>query len=312
MQWVSGMTLSAATVTLGPEGPTLTAGPALPVEALVLGKPVTEVAAFLPRLFNLCRAAQGIAARLSLGLPTTEDPTAEIIRDHLLKLCITLPRAFGLAPIPLPSPNHDATRPAPSPSLPPREEGRGRVDSAADLLGSNGLPSYPGDIDGPLSPLFQHVAATFPPGIATCPALPTPQDPLAEGAYENSAAGRQSRHPLLEAIERTHGRGPLWRLSGLMADLEAALQNRLPAPTVTKGTATVPAARGSYALRITQTNGLVTGLTRRTPTDHSFVTGGALLMSLASLPPSMHHLAPLVVTLHDPCIPVTVREAADA
>lgn len=305
------MTLSAATVTLGPR-PTLTAAAPLPVEALVLGKPVAEAAELLPRLFNLCRAAQGMAAKLSLGLPVTEDPTAEIIRDHALKLCITLPRAFGLDPTPVPTIGLQAHPPAASASLPPGGGGMGRGGSAADLLGPTGLAHDPAGIEGPFAPLFRHVAKTFPPDVATCPALPAPQDPLAHGAFENSAAGRQSAHPLLRHIEQTHGRGPLWRLVGLMADLDAALNNRLPAPTVTDGTATVPAARGSYALRIIQRDGLVTGITRRTPTDHLLAPGGALLQSLANLPEPLHHLAPQVIALHDPCLPVTVREAADA
>lgn len=304
------MTISAATVTLGLQ-PILTAAAPLPLDALLLGKPVAEVADLLPRLFNLCRAAQGAAARLSLGLPVTEDPIAEIIRDHVLKLCITLPKSVGLDPIPRPAADLQAPRPAPGTSLPLPGGGSGR-GYAATLLGPDGLPTDPADISGPLAPLFQRVARTFPPDIATCNALPTPDTPVAEGAFENSAAGRQSAHPLLRRIEQTHGRGPLWRLAGLMADLDAALAGRLPSSTVTDGTATVPAARGTYALRISHRNGLVTGITRRTPTDHILAPGGALLQSLASLPEPLHHLAPQVIALHDPCIPVTVREAADA
>ncbi|HLQ18034.1 MAG TPA: hydrogenase expression/formation protein HupK, partial [Tabrizicola sp.] len=268
----------------------------LPLEALVLGKTVAEAAELLPRLFNLCRMAQGLAANLSLGRPATEDATAEILRDHVLKLCVTLPKAFNLPPTPIPL-------------------SRGAemaLAGAADLLGPNGLANDPAEMSGPLAPLFRHIAATFPPGIAACPALPVPRDPLAEGPFENSAAGRQSHHPLLRRIEETHGRGPLWRLAGLMADLEAALQNRLPKPTVINGTATVPAARGTYALRITHRNGIVTGLTRRTPTDHMLAPDGALLKSLATLPEPLHHLAPQVIALHDPCVPVTVREAQHA
>ena len=304
------MTLAAATVTFGPEGPVLTAGPALPVEALVLGRPVAEAADLLPRLFNLCRRAQGTAARLSLGLPATDDPCAEVIRDHLLKLCITLPRAFGLAPLPIP------TRPSTdSASLTPGGGGMGwggHGQAVTALLGPNGLPDAPGDVTGPLVPLFHHVAATFPPGMATTTALPAPPAPLAEGAFENSPAGRQSHHPLLRQIERTHGRGPLWRLAGLMADLDAALNHRLPAPGLSDRTATVPAARGTYALRLTQAGGLVTGLARRTPTDHLLAPGGALIQSLATLPATHRHLASQVIALHDPCIPVIVREATHA
>jgi hypothetical protein len=305
------MTHSSVTITFRPDGPTLTAGPPLPVEALVLGKPVAEVADLLPRLFNLCRMAQGLAAKLSLDLPAPENPTSEIIRDHVLKLCIALPQAFGLSPLALPDLAVEAPQLPPRASLPLPGGGSGR-GSPAILLGPNGLPSDPDDFAGPLAPLVQRVARTFPPGIATCDALPEPTSPLAKGAFENSAAGRQSSHPMLQRIEQTHGRGPLWRLAGLMADLDAALQNRLPAPTVTDGTATVPAARGTYALRITHQGGIVTGLTRRTPTDHLLAPGGALVQSLASLPEPLRHLASQVIALHDPCVPVTVREAADA
>lgn len=308
----------AATIILGPR-PGLRPAPPLPLDALLLGKPLAEVADLLPRLFNLCRAAQGMAARLSLGLPTTGDPRAEILRDHALKLCITLPRAFGLAPLPLP---HPATNGGAS--LPPGGGGMGWGGTGswgesgpwggplAGLLGPKGLACAPDRIEGPLAPLFHLVAATFPPGMATTAALPPPPGPLAEGAYENSPAGRQSQHPLLCAIETSHGRGPLWRLAGLMADLGAALDDRLPAPSVTDGIATVPAARGAYALRLTHANGIVTGLSRRTPTDHLLAPGGALLQALATLPATHHHLAPQVIALHDPCIPVTVREAQDA
>ncbi len=279
------MTLSAATVTLGLH-PTLTAAAPLPVEALVLGRPVAEAAELLPRLFNLCRAAQGLAAKLSLGLPATEDPVAEILRDHVLKLCITLPRSLGQDPRPIPS-------------------------APADLLGPGGLPATP---DGLLAQdtLARAIDRRFPAGVAVSAALPSPVQPLAEGAFENSAAGRQAAHPLLRAVEATRGRGPLWRYAGLLADLEAALTGRLPPAQVVDGTAIVPAARGTYALRLTQANGLVTGITRRTPTDHLLAPGGALLQSLASLPASLHPLAPQVIALHDPCIPVTVREAQDA
>jgi hypothetical protein len=280
------MTLSAATVTLGPGGPTLAAAAPLPVEALVLGKPAAEAAELLPRLFSLCRAAQGMAARLALGLPAGEDPRAEILRDHLLALCVTLPRAFGLAPRPIPA-------------------------DAASLLGPGGLPDRPAALIE-ADPLAACIAQTFPPGAALCAALPRPPDPLAEGAFENSPAGRQADHPLMRAIEAGHGRGPLWRYAGRLVDLEAALSGRLPAARLADGVAIVPAARGAYALRLTVAGGIVTGLARRTPTDHLLASGGALLQALAGLPGALRALAPQIVTLHDPCIPVTIREVQDA
>lgn len=271
------MTLASATVAFGPGGPVLRAGAGLPIEVMVLGRPVAEAVEMLPRLFNLCRVAQGMAARLSLGMPAAGDLRAEVVREHVLKLCVLLPRALGMAPLAIPA----------DPSV---------------LVGA----------EGPLAPLARRIAGMFAPGEACCDALPLPPGPLAEGAFENSAAGRQAGNYLLRQVEASHGRGPLWRLFGLVADLEAALQGRLPEPTVTDGVACVPATRGAYGLRMTQAAGIVTGITRRTPTDHILAPGGALMQSLARLPAAKRALAPLVIALHDPCIPVTLREVQDA
>lgn len=287
------MTPSAVTLTLGPRGPSLVAAPALPLERLVIGRPATEAAGLLPRLFNLCGAAQGLAARLSLGLARDGAPAAqalrrEVIRDHAARLCVILPRALGMAAIPVPA-------------------------DPATLLGPEGLPAE--NLDGwksPVAPLVRRIAVSFAVGVAVCPPLPAPPEPLAQGAFENSAAGRQSEHPLLRSIEARCGRGPLWRLAGILADLEAALTGRLPEPKVERGVAVVPASRGAYALRLTETGGVVTGIERRTPTDHMLAPGGALLRALASLPCPLHPLAGAVIALHDPCVPVTVREVADA
>ncbi len=284
------MSLAAATVSFGSNGPVLTAAGSLPVESLVLGRPVAEVAELLPRVFNICRAAQGAAARLALGLAPESEPAAEVIRDHVLKLCILLPRCFGWPAIPLPA------RPM-------------------ELLGVAGLPSDVSELEmwtNPVADSARAIAREFPPGAAASAVLPVPPHPLAEGAFENSAAGRQAHHPLLQSVEGHYGRGPLWRYFGLLADLEAALAGRLPKPNVENGVASVAAARGSYALRIEQSGGLVTAMTRRTPTDHLLAPEGALLQSLQSLPHKLRHLANQVIALHDPCIPVTISEAAHA
>jgi hypothetical protein len=284
------MTLSAASVRFAAAGPVLRAEAPLPVEALVLGRPVAEVADLLPRLFNLCRAAQGTAARLALGLPATDaDPMAEIIRDHMLKLCVTLPRAFGAEEVPI-------------------------AGAASRLPGSTGLPERLAELarwDSPAAGLAIRLMRSFAAGVAVTVPLP-PAPPLGEGAFENSAAGRQSGHPLLREVEAEIGRGPLWRYLGLLADLQAALLQQLPAPQLMAGIAVVQAARGTYALKITQAAGLVTGMVRRTPTDHLLAPGGALVQALASLPPGLRALAPAVIALHDPCVPVAVSEVQDA
>ena len=289
------MTLSAAFVTFGPDGPHLTAAAPLLVEAMVLGRKGAEAAELLPRLFNLCRGAQGLAARMALGLAESDsgdEVQREILRDHVLKICVTLPLVFGRERLAVPT-----------------EPGM--------LLGAKGLPlclRNVQDWDSPAAGLAKDLLSTFGPGQAVCAALPAPpmDAPLTRGAFENSAAGRQADHPLLSEIEVNFGRGPLWRYLGLLADLEAASLGDLPHARVCGDIAVVPAARGAYALRLSQYAGLVTGIDRCTPTDHLLAPLGALMQSLTSLPSTLRHLAPHVIALHDPCIPVTVREASHA
>ncbi len=253
------MTLAGAEITLTDAGPVLETAPPLPVETLLLGRPAGEVAALLPRLFNLCPMAQGLAARMALGMDTAGfDTGAEILRDHAVKLCVTLPRAFGLPVIAMPV----VTAP--------------RLEQARGLLGAGGLPLTMAGLErwqAPLAGLARHLQASFAEGVAVTAVLP-PAPPLAEGAFENSAAGRQEDHPLLQAVQARFGRGPLWRALGLMADLEAAVTGHLPAPRLRGGVAVVPAARGAYALRLTTAGGMLTGFARRTPTDHLLAPGG--------------------------------------
>ncbi|MBL4929271.1 hypothetical protein [Fuscibacter oryzae] len=286
---------SGTEIRLSPGAMQITRAPALPLAGLVVGKPVREVAALLPRLFNLCRMAQGAAARAALGLPpetTTADLAAEVLRDHLAALFVTLPPLLGLAP-----------------ARPPQSA------IAQALFGMGGLPRNLPDLNlwlasgAGVSPLAQAVSRAFPGRMASAPALPAPNDPLADGPYDTSLAARRAGHPLLTALESERGRSPLWRLMVRLVDAEACLRGDLPAVTVANGTALAPAARGTYALRLTHAGGLVTTITRRTPTDHLLAPGGMLHHSLMGSPPA---LAPLVIALHDPCEPVTLREVRHA
>jgi hypothetical protein len=282
------VTFGAADLVLGPGGPRVLARPAA-AERLVPGRPASEVADLLPRLFNLCRAAQSQAARLALGLPPgAEDPAAEALRDHQAKVFVTLRRDFGLPPV-VPRPL------APLPS------------SLAELAAWMEAAT-------PEADLARAIRAAFSPGWAVVPrmAFPVGMAAFAPGPFDNSAAGRQAAHPLLAALERLGGRGPLWRYLGLLADAEAAAAGLLPAPVVGAEGAVVQAARGAYALRIAQEGGVVTAMTRITPTDHQLAPDGPLTRALAALPADRGRLAPLVLALHDPCLPVTVREAGDA
>ncbi len=286
------MTLGAAQILAGSAGWRLDRQPGPDLAALVIGRPVEEVAALLPRLFNLCRMAQSTAACLALGLPGEGDPGAEVIRDHLAQIFVTLRRAFGMAPL--------------------------RPDVAGVFGPAGGLPRDPGELTGwmsadiPAADLARAVVQCFPTGMAVCRPLPAPQGAMT-GAFENSPAGRQASHPLLRAIEADQGRGPLWRYLGMLADLEAALAGQLPAPRrLPDGTAVVQAARGAYALRLAQSAGRVTDMTRVTPTDHQLAPGGALEQALAGLPTHRADLALRLVALHDPCILVTLPEVCHA
>ncbi|GGH43305.1 hydrogenase expression/formation protein HupK [Frigidibacter albus] len=286
------MTLGAAQILAGRTGWRIDRQPGPDLAALVIGRPVEEVAALLPRLYNLCRMAQSTAACLALGLPCEGDPGAEVIRDHLARIFVTLRRAFGMAPL--------------------------RPDVAGVFGPAGHLPRNVGELSGwltsdlPAAELARAVVQSFSAGMAVCRPLPAPQG-TQTGAFENSPAGRQAAHPLLRAIEADQGRSPLWRYLGMLADLEAALAGQLPAPRcLPGGTAIVQAARGAYALRLDQSDGRVTTMLRVTPTDHQLAPGGALEQALAGLPAQRPDLALRLIALHDPCIPVTLAEPCHA
>lgn len=280
------MTLGAARIVQGPEGWRIDRQPGPDLAALLTGQRVDTVAALLPRLFNLCRMAQTTAAQIALGLPADGDTGAEVIRDHLARIFVTLRASFGLAP----------QRPDSAGGLP---------RSLADLTDWLASPL-------PAAELGRAVALSFPRPLGRVPALPAPQG-ASPGAFENSPAGRQAAHPLLRALESEQGRSPLWRYMGMLADLQAARAGALPPPLrLPNGTAVVQAARGAYALRLGQAGGLVTTVLRLTPTDHQLAPGGALSQALATLPADRADLAMRLVALHDPCIPVTLSEVSHA
>jgi hypothetical protein len=274
----------------------------LPVSVLVRGRPAGEVADLLPRLFSICREAQGLAVRLALGLPAGPGAEAavqaEVRRDHLLKLCLHWPALLGL----------------PVPGLP---RGGPAGDPGPHLLGDRALPedgaaleAWIGSGEG-AAPLFAALYRAFAPGeaVADLP-LVSAATALEAEARENSAAARQAGHPFLRAVEAARGRGPLWRAAACLVE---CVQDVLPAPVVLPdGTAVVPAARGLYAVRALADRGRVSALSRRTPTDHLTAPGGALEQALAALPAGKAALIPLMVDILSPCLPVSIREVQGA
>jgi hypothetical protein len=271
----------------------------------MMGRSAEDAAALLPRLFGLCSAAQGLAMRISLGLPVTaSDHDAlrrEMLRDHLAKLCLRWPALLGLPTRPLPKGWADGT------------------DVPETLLGG----SAPPDADGfaewltrgrGVAPVLAALTRVFAPGEAAAD-LPEvqPATILAATAVENSAAMRHANHPVLRAIEASQGRGPLWRAAGRLFDALACATGDLPAPhRLADGTAIVPTARGLYGIRARATDGLVTGFARCTPTGHLCATGGVLERALGTLRSRTPACVALLADILDPCVPVLVREAADA
>lgn len=273
--------------------------PPLALAALLAGRTPEDAATLLPRLFNLCGAAQGLAARLSLGLapaPGAEAALArEVLRDHLLALCLVLPAAAGLPGRPLP-----AGWQADADVAPQLWGGEAPARLGPWLASGAGLAPLLARLDERFGPA-QGRASPLP--LAGADSMDQPQ-PL-----ENSPAGRHASHPLMRQAEARAGRGPLWRALGRLLDAVAAARGDLPAPVLrADGLAVVPAARGLYALRLGLAEGRIAQVARITPTDHMLAPGGTLGAALATL--STPALAPLLVALHDPCLPVTLRGTA--
>ena len=175
---------AALGIVLRPEGArlavNLTPPDPLPVAAMLLGRPPEEVAVMLPRLFNLCGAAQGHAARLALGLAVEAAPARrEILRDHLAKLCLIWPKLLGLRPQPLP--DHWAEG---GPALQDWLWGGEKPgDLWQFLISGRGV-----------APLLATLGHAFAPGEAVA-VLPPLFDPMALTAQENSPAGRVADEP---------------------------------------------------------------------------------------------------------------------
>ncbi|MEX0340011.1 MAG: hydrogenase expression/formation protein HupK [Arenibacterium sp.] len=283
--------------------------PALPVSKLVIGKPVEEAAALLPRLFNLCRVAQGIAVRAAFRLALEdgwqEKLRAEILREHVVKLCLKWPGLMSL----------------PGSHLPRGWQSDPALLRKALFGACEGLPvdwaGYQNWLVSGLgvSPVLNGLSTLFAPHEAVREVLPIsdPTTVFSTDPQENSAAARRAGHPVMQQIETRWGRGPFWSATGVLYDLEALLMGvRLPL-CMSDGQVVVAAARGSYGVRATVEDGQVTRFARVTPTDHLLAPGGALDQSLLSLPrEKAQALAPLVLSVLDPCFPVTLEETGEA
>lgn len=224
--------------------------PPPPVARMLRGMAVDEAAALLPRLFNLCREAQGLAARAALGLPVEAGwPAAlrrEILRAHVAKLAIQWPALLGVPPLSLTrdwQSNTDRTRRTLFGAG--REMPRSAAGFARFLVAEDGV-----------APVLAALAERFAPGVACRESLPetTPGTVFSDAAQDPSPAARHAAQPVMQEIEARLGRGPLWAATGLCLDLDRLLDGGLPdavlpgavLPDAAPGPrrAVVPAARG--------------------------------------------------------------------
>ena len=279
--------------------------PALPVSRLVVGRNVEEVVELLPRLFNLCRAAQGAAVEAALGRPArANDMANEVLRDHLLKFHVSWPAFFGCPPCPLP--DDWAAR---GPLLCQAAFGpAGRAPATAadffDFLAS----------DQGYAPVLRLIDGSFAEGEAVADLRVADHETVwSTEAIDNSVASRMSQHPAMLGIANARGKGPLWRASARLYDIAAIVDGNLPSlETPSKGEAVVPAARGMYAVRIETEGDIVIGFERVTPTDHLLAGGGVLDRSLSTLPAIKVGLGNLLLDVLDPCSPVRLKEVGHA
>lgn len=283
--------------------------PRLPVETMVLGKSVAEAADLVPQLFNQCRAAQKLAVRKALGLPVAASMNAElrheIMRDHLLKLCVALPAQFGIGSEGL----HSGWA-----------SDRGAAARAA--FGEAGAPpATPDDFDAFLESghrvgqVLHKIDQCFDPGEAATGQLESLcRTRLQRNApVENSVAGRHGLHPVMRYIAETRGRGPMWRTAARLYDVEACLSDRLPAVVShLEGNAIVPATRGMYIVTALSSSGHVTRFERVTPTDHMLAPDGILDRTLATLPAIKEGLSTLILEILDPCTPIRLKQTGNA
>jgi len=279
--------------------------PPLPIESMVLGKPVAEAADLVPRLFNQARAAEALAVRKAFGLPVAaamnEELRQEVLRDHLLKLCVALPGQFDLQTSGI-SPDWV----------------RDPVAAAHAVFGRAGAPpATPDDFDAYIASdhgtarLLQKIDRCFSPGEAATGQLQllSRTSAQADSAVENSVAGRHALHPVMRRIAETRGRGPLWRTVARLYDIAACLNDRLPvAISHETGNAVVPASRGTFIVTAASEAGRVIRFDRISPTDHMLAPNGIIDRTLATLPAIKEGLAPLIMEILDPAIPVQLRK----
>ncbi len=265
----------------------VTQGSALPIEALILGRAPEDAAQMMRRVFNLCGAAQGAAARAALGLEGGAEALGlEARRDHLMKVFISWPKGLGLAARPLPAGWAQMSH----------------AQLARALWGGaepQDLRAWLGSERG-VAPVLRALAEEF---AGQSVVETAPFSDIWCFAGENSPASRHADAPLMRSARAFAGQGPFWRALGRVLDA-----TRAPAPLayLADGTVIAQAARGAYGLKMAVDGGCVTALRRATPTDH-LIGSGLLQRALEGL--TSRDKAPLLLDILDPCCEWEILDA---
>jgi len=292
-----------------------------PIARLLRGKRPEEAAVLVPRLFSLCGAAQEAAIRSAFGLPVPATLTsrigAEILTEHVLRLCLVWPSVLGLAP------DREAVTLARNALA---DDGAARALRRRLFAPLDGAPrdltdlaAYRSAADSAPARLLNEVMtqwdghwgqADLPEFV---PARPVEWDRATQGGrpVENSPAGR-ARSDLLAAIAERHGKGIVWRIAARLVEVERLLAGE-PAGDPAKGAA--EAARGTLLVRGEGDADGISAFERLSPTDFALAPGGLLETALATLPLEADaptgRVARFIVETIDPCV-ATEIEVADA
>lgn len=293
----------------------------LSLDRLFVGKPAGEVARLVPLIWNLCGAAQALAARSALGLPPdaalTAQARAEALREHALKLCVVWPSLTGGEAAP------GAAALAGRALADPAAEAALRRAVFAPLAGPPGGWGALRDwLAAGRTPPARAIAAALrlPAGVGVTaqepfdPARPVdwPAATQRGRAVDNGLAPLHADVALMREAEALRGRGPVWRMLARLIDLDRLLA---APPSMAPGPGAARAARGVMLVRASVADGLVAAFERLSPTDFALAPGGALADALDSLPAAppaeLRAMAALVIETLDPCAPVSL-EVADA
>ncbi|UOK69955.1 hypothetical protein [Ancylobacter polymorphus] len=284
-----------------------------------IGRRAEEVAALMPRLFNLCAGAHAQAARAALGLPADEDAARaarrERARDHAVALLCDWPSLLGHAP----------DRAALAGLANGSEDSMRRLRDALmggdiDLAGGSikAMEHWLAAGHSPTARLLAHFRATLDPAWGRAElAMPDAADIAAAldageptSLRETTAADPWSAAPLLRDLHAREGASLFLRLLARLLDLVACLDGAPEAPLLAPpGLGLARAARGLLAHRARVVGGLVADYCVLSPSAWNLAPGGLLSRMLAALPMSGQTpmLARLVVSCVNPCVPVTLR-----